>query len=169
MISSNADMVRHSNKTLHLPRLCSVEILFVTPIVVEKLLKSKVNGEVRREESVQEPLMSYAVLFIDAWPRRTRDTLKVHLKCLSRSRILTNLWWCIYFKPKAHTPNTIRPRISKRECLYSWRCYCQHILVWRHRCPLTQIGTATTSYLLWLGRQQQVSSTLATTVRYGGT
>ena len=58
MISSNADMVRHSNKTLHLPRLCSVEILFVTPIVVEKLLKSKVNGEVRREESVQKPLMS---------------------------------------------------------------------------------------------------------------
>ena len=58
--------------------------------VVEKLLKSKVNGEVGKEESVQEPLMSYAVLFIDTWPRRIRDTLKVHQKCLSRSHILPN-------------------------------------------------------------------------------
>ncbi|KAG8014502.1 Striatin [Nibea albiflora] len=46
--------------------------------VVEKSLKSMINGEVRREESVREPLMSDAVIFIEAWPMRNRDTLKVH-------------------------------------------------------------------------------------------
>ena len=73
------------------------------------MLKSKVNGEVRSSESVQEPLMSYAVLFIDAWPRRIRDTLKVHQKCLSRSHILPNLSWWIDFKPQDNTTNTTRP------------------------------------------------------------
>ncbi|TMS05684.1 RNA helicase Mov10l1 [Larimichthys crocea] len=116
----------------------------VARAVVEKLLKSKVNGEVRKYESVQEPLMSYAVLFIDAWPRRIRDTLKVHLKCLSRSHILPNSSWWIDFKPQDNTTNTIHPELVKENVFTHavWRVSCSDIfadMLTAVRCMLSKL------------------------------
>ncbi|TKS65405.1 hypothetical protein D9C73_027938 [Collichthys lucidus] len=75
-------MVRHSNKTLHLPRLCSVEILFVTPNVVEKLLKSKVNGEAKREQLRQEGVPGITDTLVDQ--HITKDELALHCRRQTR-------------------------------------------------------------------------------------
>ncbi|KAG8006635.1 Procollagen galactosyltransferase 1, partial [Nibea albiflora] len=69
-------------------------------LVVKKLLKSKVNGEVRREESVQQPLVSYALADCDnlltdpdvVWKLMKEN--KTIIAPMLQSRAAYSNFWC---------------------------------------------------------------------------